>query len=45
MESNDGLKPGQYGTLAAQLGVDYTPFGVMLAPSEDQFVITNLFWG
>jgi hypothetical protein len=44
-ESGQGLKPGQYGTLAAQLGVGFTPFVAMLAPSGDQYVITNLFQG
>jgi hypothetical protein len=44
-ETSEGLEPGQYGTLAAQLGVDYTPYVAMLAPSGDQYVITNLFQG
>jgi hypothetical protein len=44
-ESSEGLQPGQYGTLAAQLGVGFTPFVAMLAPSGDQYVITNLFQG
>jgi hypothetical protein len=44
-ESSEGLEPGQYGTLAAQLGVGFTPFVAMLAPSGDQYVITNLFQG
>ena len=44
-ESGQALKPGQYGTLAAQLGVGFTPFVAMLAPSGDQYVITNLFQG
>jgi hypothetical protein len=44
-ETSEGLEPGQYGTLAAQLGVGYTPFVAMLAPSGDQYVITNLFQG
>jgi hypothetical protein len=44
-ETSERLEPGQYGTLAAQLGVGYTPFVVMLAPSGDQYVITNLFQG
>jgi hypothetical protein len=39
------LKPGQYGTLAAQLGVGITPFVAMLAPSGDEYVITNLYQG
>jgi hypothetical protein len=44
-ENAEKLEPGQYGTLAAQLGVGYTPFVAMLAPSGDQYVITNLFQG
>jgi hypothetical protein len=44
-ESSEGLKTGQYGTLAAQLRVGYTPFVAMLAPSGDEYVITNLFQG
>ncbi len=44
-QSSDGLEPGQYGTLAAQLGVGFTPFVAMLAPSGEQYVITNLFQG
>ena len=44
-QSSEELEAGQYGTLAAQLGVGYTPFVAMLAPSGDQYVITNLFQG
>jgi hypothetical protein len=44
-EGNEGLQPGQYGTLAAQFGVGFTPFVAMLAPSGEQYVITNLFQG
>jgi hypothetical protein len=41
------LEPGEYGTLAAQLGVGITPFIAMLAPSgeDDEYAITNLFEG
>ena len=39
------LRPGEYGTLAAQLGVGITPFVAMLAPSGEEYVITNLFEG
>jgi hypothetical protein len=39
------LQPDEYGTLAAQLGVGITPFIAMLAPSGDEYVITNLFEG
>jgi hypothetical protein len=44
-QSSEKLERGQYGTLAAQLGVGYTPFVAMLAPSGDRYVITNLFQG
>jgi hypothetical protein len=44
-EASEELEPGQYGTLAAQLEVGYTPFVAMLAPEGDQYVITNLFQG
>jgi hypothetical protein len=43
------LNSGQYGTLAAQLGVGITPFVAMLAPTEDpnddDYLITNLYQG
>ncbi len=40
------LQEGEYGTLAAQLGVGITPFVAMLAPgAEREYVITNLFQG
>jgi hypothetical protein len=39
------LNPGQYGTLAAQLGVGVTPFVAMLAPNGDEYAITNLYQG
>src|SRR5215203_564118 len=39
------LQPGEYGTLAAQLGVGITPFVAMLAPSGEEYVITNLYQG
>ncbi len=42
---NENLQPGQYGTLAAQLGVGITPYVAMLAPSGDGYVITNLYQG
>jgi len=41
----ESLQPGEYGTLAAQLGVGITPFVAMLAPNGDEYVITNLFEG
>ncbi len=39
------LEEGEYGTLAAQLGVGVTPYVAMLAPSGEGYVITNLFQG
>ena len=44
-ETSEELERGQYGTLAAQLDVGFTPFVAMLAPSGDQYVIANLFQG
>jgi hypothetical protein len=44
-DEEQSLQPGEYGTLAAQLGVGITPFIAMLAPSGDEYVITNLFEG
>ncbi|WP_143526911.1 lamin tail domain-containing protein [Rubrobacter xylanophilus] len=42
---SEDLDPGQYGTLAAQLGVGYTPWVATLAPSGDAYVILNVFQG
>ena len=42
---DENLDPGQYGTLAAQLGVGITPFVAMLAPNGDEYAITNLYQG
>ena len=42
---DESLNPGQYGTLAAQLGVGITPFVAMLAPNGDEYAITNLYQG
>lgn len=41
------LQQGEYGTLAAQLGVGMTPFFATLAPAagEDGYIIKNLFQG
>jgi len=44
-ETSEGLEQGQYGTLAAQLGVGITPYVVTLAPDGEQYVIDNLFQG
>jgi hypothetical protein len=41
----DELREGQYGTLAAQLGVGLTPFVATMAPSENGYVIENLYQG
>jgi hypothetical protein len=45
VDDKGSLQPGQYGTLAAQLGVGITPFVGMLAPSGEDYVITNLYQG
>lgn len=45
VEEGASLGPEQYGTLAAQLGVGYTPFVATLAPRGEQYVIENLFQG
>ena len=42
---DENLDPGQYGTLAAQLGVGITPFVAMLAPNGDEYAVTNLYQG
>jgi len=44
-ESSEDLDRGEYGTLAVQLEVGYTPFVAMLAPRGDRYVIENLFQG
>jgi hypothetical protein len=44
-EEGARLEQGEYGTLAAQLGVGITPFIATLAPRGDQYVIENLFQG
>lgn len=44
-DGDEELAPGQYGTLAAQLGVGYTPFVATLAPRGDTYVIENLYQG
>jgi len=43
--TSEDLDRGEYGTLAAQLGVGYTPFVVMLAPRGDEYLIKNRFQG
>ena len=45
IEDDESLGPGEYGTLPAQLGVGITPFIAMLAPSGEEYVVTNLYEG
>jgi hypothetical protein len=45
ISDDESLQPDEYGTLPAQLGVGITPFIAMLAPSDEEYVITNLFQG
>ena len=42
---DENLDPGQYGTLAAQLGVGITPYVAMLAPNGNEYAVTNLYQG
>ncbi|MDQ3506922.1 MAG: lamin tail domain-containing protein [Actinomycetota bacterium] len=44
-QTSETLENGQYGTLAAQLGVGYTPFVATMAPSGDGYVILNRLQG
>ncbi len=44
-ETSEDLDQGEYGTLAAQLEVGYTPFVAMLAPRGQGYVVENLFQG
>ncbi len=44
-ETSEELEQGQYGTLAAQLDVGFTPFVIMLAPRGEQYAVENLFQG
>ena len=44
-ETSEGLQQGQYGTLAAQLGVGITPYVVTMSPEGSQYIIDNLFQG
>jgi hypothetical protein len=44
-ETSEDLGRGEYGTLAAQLKVGYTPFVAMLAPRGEGYVIKSLFRG
>lgn len=44
-QKSEDLKRGQYGTLAAQLGVGYTPFVALLASQDQNYYIVNLWQG
>ena len=44
-KTSEDLQDGEYGTLAAQLGVGYTPFVATLAPRDDEYIIENLYQG
>lgn len=44
-QSSKKLRPGEYGSLAAQLGVGYTPYVVMLAPQGGGYAVENVFEG
>lgn len=44
-ETSEDLQDSEYGTLAAQLGVGYTPFVATLAPRGDEYIIENLYQG
>jgi hypothetical protein len=44
-ESSEELNQGEYGTLAIQLEVGYTPFVAMLAPRGEEYVVETLFQG
>lgn len=44
-KTSEDLQAGEYGTLAAQLGVGYTPFIATLAPRGDAYIIENLYQG
>jgi hypothetical protein len=44
-ETSEELDRGEYGTLATQLDIGYTPFVAMLAPRGEGYVIENLFQG
>lgn len=44
-QSSETLENGEYGTLAAQLDVGYTPFVATMAPSGDGYVVLNRYQG
>lgn len=44
-ESSAGLEMDQYGTLAAQLGVGFTPYLAMLVPQEEGYAYYEVFEG
>ncbi len=43
--TSEDLERGEYGFLAAQLEVGYTPFVAMLAPREEGYVVEHVFQG
>lgn len=43
--TGEDLGPGEYGSLAAQLNVGYTPFVAMLAPREEGYFVEDVFQG
>ncbi|MDP8972721.1 MAG: hypothetical protein M3N45_05995 [Actinomycetota bacterium] len=43
--TSEDLERGEYGSLAAQLEVGYTPFVAMLAPREEGYVVEHVFQG
>jgi hypothetical protein len=44
-QTSEDLRRGQYGSLAAQLNVGFTPFVAILAPREEGYFIENLWQG
>lgn len=44
-EGNREIQSGEYGTLATQLGVGFTPFVATLVPQQNGYLIENLFQG
>ncbi|MBA2443071.1 MAG: hypothetical protein H0V53_11800 [Rubrobacter sp.] len=44
-QTTEQLQRGEYGTLAAQLGVGYTPYVALLAPRGEEYYYENVFQG
>ncbi len=44
-ETGEDLRRGEYGTLAVQMRVGYTPFVAMLAPRGQGYIVENLYQG